>query len=329
MTKSIVLMDINSHIHRAFNVATKIKSKHEEEGAYFNGKPNYIIEDSINLIENEIIKIEKENKKKADYVGLILDTEGTNFRYDIYPEYKANRPPSDREFNFMRNCIYKMLEIKGYKTLRVDNVEADDVIGALALKSEKAGLTVTIGTGDKDFFQLINENIKVYRGQEDKMYDKNEVIKKLNIEPNQVLDYLTLDGDKADNVIGIPGCGEKTCCAILKAHKLDDLIENPDLLENTDGVRGKKKIISYMKENKDFIKLMKKIVSLKTDINLGIKLRDFLKKEPDNERLNKAFAAVGVTPKYKAPQTYNTNTNTNSSAKVVNNQHRNKPLPHL
>ena len=197
----------------------------------------------------------------------------------------------------MRNCIYKILSLKGYYTIRKDGVEADDVIGTLTKKTEKLGMNVYLATDDKDFFQLVSNNVKVYRGKMNKLYGINEVIEQQGVEPSKVLDYLTMDGDKADNVIGIPNCGEKTCIKILEHYNLNEILENPELLLKIEKLRGAKKMVEYIKGNTDFIKLMKTMVTLKDDLDMGFSLKDLIKKEEDVDKLTFAYQSIGLNYK--------------------------------
>jgi len=295
MKKNIIIMDINSHIHRAYHTAIAPYNRdNEKEGAYFEGRPNYMVERAINVIEKEIEEIKEKQNISADYIACVLDHQGKNFRHEMYADYKGNRKPSDQEFDFMRNCIFKLLSLKGYYTIREKGVEADDVIGTLALKSEKAGLNVVIGTDDKDFFQIVSKNINVYRGKIKEMFDVDKVVEKQGVQPNQILDYLAMDGDDADNVIGIPNCGPVTCVKILEKYTLAEVIENPELLTNIKGIKKRDDMITYIKENKDFILLMKEIVKLKDDMDLGLFLKDLVKREEDTPKIINAYSKIGI-----------------------------------
>jgi len=291
--KSILLMDINSHIHRAYHGALR-QELEKRPVAYHNGKPVYAIKEALRLIENDIRYL----GVSVDYIACVLDSEAKNFRYDIYPEYKANRPPSDAEFNFMRNCIFKLLFLKGYFLLREDGVEADDVIAAMALQAQAIGLNVYISTGDKDFYQLIGRGLSVYNGKLRKHFTAATVKEKFNIEPHQMLDYLTLCGDEPDNIIGVPKCGAKTAAALLANHTLDQLLDDPTLLE---GIKftNRPVITDYIREQAENLRFMRDLMDLRKPhwaIRDDISLVSMIKKAPDTEAVNRAFATLGLRP---------------------------------
>jgi DNA polymerase-1 len=291
--KNLFLLDINSHINRAFHKA-KSNGDDEKDEAFFEGKPNYAIEKALNLIENEISRV----GVRPDYIACILDHRGKNFRHELYPNYKANRDPTDPELAFMRECIFKLLHLKGYHLIRKSGVEADDVIGTLATKASAAGINTYILARDKDMFYLINENTYIFDGYTDVLYDIEGCIKKRGVHPSQMTDFLTMDGDKTDNIIGIPNCGVKTAISILKQNTLSEIIENPNLLKNKDiKIKGREKMINYIKENKSFILLMHTIVQLKDDLDLKCNLKDFIKNAEKTKDIELAFKSLGVTPK--------------------------------
>jgi DNA polymerase-1 len=294
---TLFLVDVNSHMYRAYHAALA-KKENEKESSYFNGNPNYIIRGVINLIEDEIRK----TKVVPDYISLVLDHDGKNFRHELYPDYKGNRDPTPTELVFMRKCIFKILQLKGYNTIQVEGVEADDVIGTMAKKASAAGMLVYILSKDKDFFQLINENIFLFNGGENKLYTYNEVLESKGVPPEKILDYLTFLGDVADNIMGIPNVGGKTSVLILQEYTLEQIVDNPELLDSLKGLRSKQKIIEYIKNNKDFILLMKTLVSLKDNLDLGVSLKDMVKKPEDYASVQNAFQSLGLRYNIKPEQ---------------------------
>ena len=276
--KNLLLMDINSHLSRAYHSALR-QGLNELEGAYYEGKPRFMIPQALNLIENEINKISRMGRK-PDYICLVMDASGDNFRHELYPEYKANRPDRDEDYVIQREEILEILNYKGYSIIREEGVEADDVITTITKKAESVpNLDITIGTDDKDLFYLISDKTRVFRGKVNKMYDREACIKEKGVPPEKILDFLTLDGDKVDNITGVPLLGEKTIPRVLEKYSVEQLLENPELLEDKDlKVRGSKNIVKYIKENKEFISLMKKLVEMKEDLELGVALKNFKKK---------------------------------------------------
>jgi DNA polymerase-1 len=291
MKKNLIIFDINSHFHRAYRMCLA-NGHNEREGAFFNGKPNYMIKPVLEMIDGEIARL----KKKFDYVVCVVDPKGKNFRHDLYPKYKKNRSPDDQEFTYQRECLLKILSLKGYYIIREEGVEADDVIGTIATKANEIDfLDIYISTRDKDMFILINEKTYVYDGKERVLYDEQGCLNKKGVRPYQIKDYLTMDGDKADNIIGIPKLGKKTIPKILEKFTLEEILKDPDILQDKDiKIQGKQKTITYIKENKDFILLMNKLVELKTDLDLGVSLKNFVKKYEDKEALTNAYRKMGI-----------------------------------
>tara|TARA_Y100000588_G_scaffold58958_1_gene57623 strand:- start:44494 stop:45396 length:903 start_codon:yes stop_codon:yes gene_type:complete len=292
--KNLLLMDINSHLSRAYHSALR-QGLNELEGAYYEGKPRFMIPQALNLIENEINKISRMGRK-PDYICLVMDASGDNFRHELYPEYKANRPDRDEDYVIQREEILEILNYKGYSIIREEGVEADDVITTITKKAESVpNLDITIGTDDKDLFYLISDKTRVFRGKVNKMYDREACIKEKGIPPEKILDFLTLDGDKVDNITGVPQLGEKTIPRVLEKYSVEQLLENPELLEDKDlKVRGSKNIVKYIKENKEFISLMKKLVEMKEDLELGVALKNFKKKYEDQNKLSNKMKSLGM-----------------------------------
>ena len=290
--KTLFLFDSNSHIHRSY-YAAEAKNEGSKAGSFFNGKPNYIIEGAINLMEKEM----RLAGVTPDYISIVLDPEGKNFRHDLYSKYKGNREPTPDNLKFMRNCIFKIMALKGYHTIREDGVEADDIIGVFAKKASRAGINVVIFTKDKDLLQLIDDRVSVFLGTDNKMYKRDDVFSKLGVYPEQILDYLTLLGDKADNIDGVPRCGPVSAVKMLQRYNLQQMIDNPSLVTEISGLRNGAVIADYISNNVEKINLMKTLVTLKVDINIGITLKELIKKEECFISLENAYEVLGL-PKY-------------------------------
>ena len=136
--KNLIVMDISSHFHRSFEMVVA-RGEKEKPQSYFNGKPNYMIKATLNLINNEIKKL----NVNPDYIVCVLDADGDNFRHRLYPDYKGTRPPSDKEYNFMKKCCEKLLQLKGYYVIKQPDVEADDVIATIVTKTKAVKNIVT------------------------------------------------------------------------------------------------------------------------------------------------------------------------------------------
>jgi DNA polymerase-1 len=291
--KNLLIFDISSHFHRAYE-SVRYRIGKDEPNPSYNGNPNHMIEMvkvATNMVQSEMRKL----NVRADYVVCVLDASGENFRHRMYPAYKGTRPPSDATYDYMRDCAAKIMQLKGFHLITHPDVEADDVIATLATKVKPVkGLKTYICTGDKDMFYLIDDKTLVFAGAENankgKLYDTQGCFDKKGVMPNQINDYLVLDGDDVDNVIGVPNVGPVKAQNMLKHFTLNEILENPELLEQEKVVlRGKNKIISYIKENKDFMQLMQKVVQMKEDLKLNVSLKNFIRQQENTEGVNQVF----------------------------------------
>ena len=140
---------------------------------------------------------------------MVFDAKGTNFRHDIFPEYKANRSPAHDDLIVQIEPLYKIVRAMGFHFLCEDGVEADDVIATLSRFANEKGIETIIASGDKDLFQLVGDNIKQL-DMKGKLFSEEDVKEKMGVKPNQILDLLALTGDSSDNIPGVPSVGPKT-----------------------------------------------------------------------------------------------------------------------
>ena len=147
---------------------------------------------------------------KPDRAVIIFDAPGKNFRHEMFPEYKSNRPPMPDDLRVQIEPLQGILKDLGWPVFSVPGVEADDVIATIAEKARAAGMKSIIATGDKDMAQLVDDDIVLINTMNVKFYDREGVIEKYGVPPERIVDYLSLMGDKVDNVPGIEKCGPKT-----------------------------------------------------------------------------------------------------------------------
>ena len=232
---------------------------------------------------NEII-----NKEKPTYIGVAFD-HGKTFRNDAFPEYKAQREETPEDIKRSVPIIKQLLEAFHIPCLQVVGFEADDVIGTLAMKSGKMGIDTYMLTPDKDYGQLVQDNVFQYRPRHGGGYEKlgpTEVCQKYGISStSQVIDLLALMGDSADNFPGCPGVGEKTAVKLINEF---GTIEN--LLAHTDEIKGKlrEKVESAVED----IKMSKFLATIRTDVPIELNLTELKLDEPDNDKLRKLFAEL-------------------------------------
>lgn len=285
----ISIFDLNSHIHRVYHAAIK-NNKHEESSSYYNNMPNYIIKGVLNLVSKELSMYDKGESK---YIAFVIDHDGKNFRHELYSDYKKNRDPTPKDLVFMRKCIVKLLEMSGYSVLCYPNVEADDVISTISKKASEIGFLVDVYTRDKDLLALVNATTRIINGCKDEIYTEDDVIRLKGVKPEKITDLLTLEGDKADNIKGVDNCGVKTASTILNSFSLNEILENPQLLNDLK-IRKKQSIIEFIENKKEQIVLMNTIVKLKDDLDLGITLKNLRVRKPDNDSLNQAYQKIGI-----------------------------------
>ena len=232
---------------------------------------------------NEII-----SKEKPTHIGVAFD-HGKTFRNDAFPEYKAQREETPEDIKRSVPIIKQLLEAFHIPCLQVDGFEADDVIGTLAMKSGKMGIETYMLTPDKDYGQLVQENVFQYRPRHGGGYEKlgpTEVCAKYGISSTaQVIDLLALMGDSADNFPGCSGVGEKTAVKLINEF---GTIEN--LLQHTDEIKGKlrEKVESAVED----IKMSKFLATIRTDVPIELNLEELKLDAPDNEELRKLFAEL-------------------------------------
>ncbi len=214
----------------------------------------------------------------------VFDAKGKNHRHDIYPEYKAHRKPADEELIIQIEPLYEVIRAMGLHFLCVDNVEADDVIATLCVSANEHKMQTIIASGDKDLLQLVNGNIKQL-DMKGNLLDAKSVKEKVGVRPNQIMDFLALTGDSADNIPGVPSVGPKT--AIKWLEKYDNL-EN--IKANADQIGGK--VGEKLRDNFDLLDLSHRLVELKFDVELPC---DILDDEPgeDSEKLRALYEQYG------------------------------------
>ena len=229
---------------------------------------------------------EVQTKEKPTHIGVAFDPAGPTFRHIEYPEYKAQREACPEDIKAAVPIIKEVLDAYHIPVLEVAGYEADDVIGTIATKAGKAGVETYMLTPDKDYGQLVTDNVYMYRPRHDGGYEvmnPESVITKYGLDnTSQVIDLLGLMGDSSDNIPGCPGVGEKTAVKLIKEFGNIDT-----LLQNTDKLKGalKKKV----EENGELIRMSRYLATIKTDAPIELDLKSLEVVEPDNEKLEKLF----------------------------------------
>lgn len=272
--EKLFLLDAYALIYRAYYGFIKnprINSKGENTSAVLG---------FVNTLE-EILRTES-----PTHIGVAFDPKGGTFRHEIYPEYKAQREETPEAIRFAVPIIKQILEAYNIPVLEVAGFEADDVIGTLATKAGEQGILTYMMTPDKDYGQLVRENVFMYRPKHDKGFEvmgPKEVCEKFGISKTaQVIDILGLMGDSADNIPGCPGVGPKTATKLI-----DEFGTIEDLVESTDKLKGALK--TKVETNKEQILFSKFLATIKLDVPVELNMKELERKKPNEEELRKIF----------------------------------------
>ena len=271
----LILVDGSSYLYRAFHALPPLTNS--------KGKPTGAVKGVINMIR----RLQKDYPEST--VVVVFDAKGKTFRDEIYTAYKANRPPMPDDLRVQIEPIHLIIRAMGLPMLIIDGVEADDVIGTLAVQATAAQQPVIISTGDKDIAQLVNEHITLINTMNNVTLDRAGVIEKFGIPPELIIDYLALLGDKSDNIPGVPGVGEKTALGLLQGIGGLDVIY--DRLDDVAGLefRGAKSMSTKLAENKELAYLSYTLATIKTDVEMSVHLSELRNGEPDQSELLALF----------------------------------------
>ena len=264
----LVLVDASSYLYRAFHALPRLSSSRgEPTGALFG-------------VLNMLSKFLKECQPKR--LALVFDAPGRTFRDELFAEYKAQRPPMPADLRAQIEPLLAALAAQGLPLLRVEGVEADDVIGTLARRSARDGLRVLISTIDKDMAQLVDESITIVNTMSGTVLDRAGVKAKFDVFPEQIVDYLALVGDSADNIPGIDKVGAKTAARLLAEY---GTLEN--LRAHVGEVSGK--VGENLRAGLATLELSRRLATLDTDVELPVKADDLVRSPPDLARLRELY----------------------------------------
>ena len=213
--KTLVLVDGSSYLYRAYHAMPDLRAVPGDPASAATGA----IRGMINMLQS------LRREVQADYAACIFDAPGPTFRDDLYPQYKAQRAPMPDDLRAQIAPIHTIVRLLGWTVLAIDGVEADDVIGTLAVAAAQQGVDVVISSGDKDLSQLVNERVMVIDTMNGKRRDVAGVTAEFGVPPQLMVDFQTLVGDAVDNVPGVPKVGPKTAAKWLMQYgSLDALI---------------------------------------------------------------------------------------------------------
>ena len=269
--KPLILVDGSSYLFRAFF-----------------GLPNTLTNpqgNQTNAIHGVLNMLDSLRKTyEPEHMAVVFDAKGKTFRNDLYPEYKATRPPMPEELRYQIEPLHEIVLAQGYPMLVIPDVEADDVIGTLATGYEG---DVIISTGDKDMAQLVNERVSLINTMSNSFHDVQGVIDKYGVRPDQIKDYLTLMGDKVDNIPGVDKVGPKTAVKWLAEYgTLENIIANADSFKGTVG--------EYLREAIPRLPLSYELVTIKCDLDLNCSGESMSFSKENTQRLAELYTEQGM-----------------------------------
>ena len=264
----LVLVDGSSYLYRAFHALPKLTNSEGHNTGAMRGV--------ISMLRKLV------DSKKPDYFVVVFDPRGPTTRDEWFPEYKANRPSMPEELAEQIEPLFEMIQAHGYPLLQLPGVEADDVLGTLAVKAAAEGVEVLISTGDKDLAQLVDDRVTLINTMDDSVMDREGVVNKFGVGPEQIIDYLTLIGDSVDNIPGVPKVGPKTAVKWLSQFGSLDAI-----VEHADAIKGK--VGENLRAALDQIPLSRRLVTIMRDLEIELALDDYRCQSADQERLFELF----------------------------------------
>jgi DNA polymerase I len=272
--KRLCLIDGSSYLYRAFHALPSLTAG--------DGLPTGAVFGVANMVRRLI------EQQRPDYLAVIFDAPGKNFRHESYAEYKANRPPMPDDLRTQLDPLDELIDALGVRRVRVPGVEADDVIATLVRDARKQGLPVLISSGDKDLAQLVDDGVVLEDSMQEKRYDPDAVAEKFGVAPGLVGDLLALTGDTSDNIPGVEKVGPKTA-----AKWLNQYGSLASVIENADEIGGK--IGENLRNAIDQLPLSRDLVTLKEDVELDFALEDLASGSPDRDRLVELLKRFGFT----------------------------------
>lgn len=269
--RKLVLVDGSSYLYRAFHALPRLTTS--------KGEPTGAVLGVLNMIHKLI------REESPAFMAVVFDAPGRTFRDKLFEDYKAQRQPMPDELRVQVQPLLEAVEAMGLPLLRIDGVEADDVIGTLATRAAERGIDVLISTGDKDMAQLVGERIKLVNTMTGSRLDRAGVKHKFDVYPEQIVDYLALVGDSSDNIPGIPKVGPKTA-----AKWLNDYGTLDKLVENAGAITGK--VGENLRAGLETLELSRKLATLDCNVPLDLPFESLARRAPDRTRLREIYTRL-------------------------------------
>jgi len=272
----LILVDGSSYLYRAYHAFPPLTNS--------AGEPTGAMYGVLNMLKSLLAQY------NPSHVAVVFDAKGKTFRDELFEHYKSHRPPMPDDLRAQTAPLHEMVKAMGLPLLAVSGVEADDVIGTLALQAEKEGRPVLISTGDKDMAQLVTPNITLINTMTNTILGPEEVEQKYGVPPALIIDFLAMMGDSSDNIPGVPGVGEKTAQALLQGlGGMRSIYENLDKVAEL-SFRGAKTMAAKLEQNRDVAFLSYQLATIKTDVELELSCSELTVAEPDVAALQALFS---------------------------------------
>ena len=270
-----ILVDGSSYLYRAFHAFPPLTNS--------LGEPTGAMYGVLNMLKSLI------SQANPSYLAVVFDAKGKTFRDDLFEQYKSHRPPMPDDLRKQIQPLHQIIKALGIPLLVIDGVEADDVIGTLALRASQQGQKVLISTGDKDMAQLVDDNIMLINTMNNTLLDRDGVVEKYGIPPELIIDYLALRGDSSDNIPGVAGVGEKTALGLLQGiGSMAQIYANLDKVADLP-IRGAKKLGDKLAEAKEMADLSYLLATIKTDVELSLDYHQLTLQAAQSDELIEAF----------------------------------------
>ena len=271
----LVLVDGSSYLYRAFHAFPPLTNS--------AGEPTGAMYGVLNMLKSLISQVQ------PSHIAVVFDAKGKTFRDEMFEQYKSHRPPMPDDLRKQIQPLHDIIRALGIPLLVIEGVEADDVIGTLAVAASKANQKVLISTGDKDMAQLVDDNIMLINTMNNTLLDREAVIEKYGIPPELIIDYLALMGDSADNIPGVAGVGEKTALGLLQGiGSMAEIYANLDKVAELP-IRGTKKLGDKLLAEKEMADLSYRLATIKTDVALDITPEQLTLGASNNDQLTEYF----------------------------------------
>ena len=271
----LVLVDGSSYLYRAFHAFPPLTNS--------AGEPTGAMYGVLTMLKSLISQVQ------PSHIAVVFDAKGKTFRDEMFEQYKSHRPPMPDDLRKQIQPLHDIIRALGIPLLVIEGVEADDVIGTLAVAASKANQKVLISTGDKDMAQLVDDNIMLINTMNNTLLDREAVIEKYGIPPELIIDYLALMGDSADNIPGVAGVGEKTALGLLQGiGSMAEIYANLDKVAELP-IRGAKKLGDKLLAEKEMADLSYRLATIKTDVALDITPEQLTLGASNNDQLTEYF----------------------------------------